>query len=115
MDLFICHVHADNRKKMDPSGEKGLLVGYSETSKAYKVYIPVLKRIIVSRDVQFDEDKALRRSMDLQAEQNPAQDTGIKLETDVQVQVQTQGTCSGRQRDSGGQDPSVIELEDELQ
>ena len=49
--VYYCHVHAYNRKKMDPSGEKGLLVGYSETSKAYKVYIPARKRIIVSRDV----------------------------------------------------------------
>ena len=37
--VCFCHVHADNRKKLDPSGEKGLLVGYSETPKAYKVYI----------------------------------------------------------------------------
>ena len=66
-----CHVHADNRKKLDPSGEKGLLVGYSEISKAYRVYIPARRRIIVSRDVQFDEDRALRRSLDLPAEQQP--------------------------------------------
>ena len=66
-----CHVHADNRKKLDPSGEKGLVVGYSKTSKTYKVYIHARKRIIVSKDVQFDEDRALRRSMDLPAEEQP--------------------------------------------
>ena len=33
--VCYCHVHADNKKKLDPSGEKGLLVGYSEISKAY--------------------------------------------------------------------------------
>ena len=37
--VFYCHIHADTRKKLDPSGEKGLLVGYNETSKAYKVCI----------------------------------------------------------------------------
>ena len=45
--------------KPDPFGEKGLLVGYSEISKAYRVYISARKRIIVSKDVQFNEDKAL--------------------------------------------------------
>ena len=65
--VCYCHVHADTRKKLDSSGEKGLLVGYSETLKAYRVYIPARKRIIVSRDVQFDDDRALRRSMDLPA------------------------------------------------
>ena len=63
-------------KELDPSGEKGLLVGYSKTSKVYRVYIHARKRIIVSRDVQFDEDRALRRSMDLPTKQQPAQDPG---------------------------------------
>ena len=35
--VCYCHVHADNRKKLDPFGEKGLLVGYNETSKVYIV------------------------------------------------------------------------------
>ena len=48
--VYYCHIHADTRKKLDPSREKGLLVGYNETSKAYIVYIPARKRIIVSRD-----------------------------------------------------------------
>ena len=70
-NVCYCHVHADNRKKLDPSGEKGLLVGYNKISKAYRVYIPAPRRIIVSRDVQFDEDRALRRSLDLLTEQQP--------------------------------------------
>ena len=70
--VCYCHIHADTRKKLDPSGEKGLLVGYNKTSKAYKVYILARKRIIVSRDIQFDEDRALWRSMDLPAEQQLA-------------------------------------------
>ena len=82
----------------------GLLVGYSEISKAYRVYIPARRRIIVSRDVQFNEDRALRRSLDLPAEQQS-----------VQVQVQTQSRCSNGQRESGTQDPLVIDLKDELQ
>ena len=57
--VCYCHVHADNRNKLDPSGEKGLLVGYIEISKAYRVHIPTRRRIIVRRDVQFDEDRAL--------------------------------------------------------
>ena len=36
-NVCYCHVHADNRKKLYPYGEKGLLVGCSETSKAYRV------------------------------------------------------------------------------
>ena len=67
--VCYCHVHVDNRKKLDSSGEKGLLVGYSVISKAYRVYIPARRRIIVSRYFQFDEDMALQRSLYLPAEQ----------------------------------------------
>ena len=79
-NVCYCHIHADTRKKLDPSDEKGLLVGYNETSKAYRVYILARKRIIMSRDVQFDKDKALRISMDLSAQEQPTQDSRVKLE-----------------------------------
>ena len=84
-------MHANTRKKLDPSREKGLLVGYREISKENRVYIFARRRIIVSKDVQFDEDRALWRSLDLLVEQQPTQELGVKLEEpDVQVQVQTQ-------------------------
>ena len=69
----------------------------------------------MSIDVHFNEDGALRRSLDLPAEQQPLHDSGVKLEEPyVQVQVHTQTTGSSGQRESGGQDPSVIDLKDEL-
>ena len=44
------------------------------------------------------------------------QESGVKLEEpDVQVQIQTQSTGCGSQRESGGQNPTIIDLEDELQ
>jgi hypothetical protein len=41
--MFGCHVcvHVpkDKRTKLEPSGKKGIFVGYNDTSKAYIVYI----------------------------------------------------------------------------
>ena len=37
-------------------------MGYSESSKAYKIYFPIFKNIDISRDVQFDEDSAYNKS-----------------------------------------------------
>jgi hypothetical protein len=59
--LVYCHVPAE-RTKLEPTTEKGILVGYIETSKAYNVYIPALKRTMVRRDVRFEEDRAYRKS-----------------------------------------------------
>jgi len=36
--MFI-HVPKEKRTKLEPSGKKGTFVGYSETSKAYIIYI----------------------------------------------------------------------------
>jgi hypothetical protein len=40
-------------------------VGYSETSKAYRIYIPGQKFIEVSRDVTFHEETTFRQARDL--------------------------------------------------
>jgi hypothetical protein len=57
--IFVCpvyiHVPKQKRTKMEPSGKKGIFVGYSETSKAYKIYVPGQRYIEVSRDVTFHE------------------------------------------------------------
>lgn len=42
--------------KLDPKGEKAILVGYSSESKAYKLWIPSTTKIIKSRDVCFIKD-----------------------------------------------------------
>ena len=37
-------------------------MGYSESSKAYRIYFPGYKKIDVDRDVTFDEDTAYNKS-----------------------------------------------------
>jgi hypothetical protein len=45
-------------KKLDDHGEKYIFIGYSETSKTYKIYNPITNKFVVSRDVIFSENKA---------------------------------------------------------
>jgi len=40
--LVYIHISKDKRSKLDPSEKKGVFVGYSESSKAYRIYIPGL-------------------------------------------------------------------------
>jgi hypothetical protein len=46
------------------SGKKGIFVGYSDSSKAYRIYIPEQHKIEVSRDLTFNERMALRKSIE---------------------------------------------------
>jgi hypothetical protein len=59
------HIPKEKRTKLEPSGKKGTFVGYSETSKAYRIYIPGQKFIEVSKDVTFHEETVFRRTREL--------------------------------------------------
>ena len=49
------------RTKLDPSRKKGIFVGYSKRSKAYRIYFPRYKKIEISKDVTFDKDTAYNK------------------------------------------------------
>jgi hypothetical protein len=51
------HIHDSQRRKLDDKSKKCVLLGVSEESKAYKLYDPITKKIIISRDVVFEESK----------------------------------------------------------
>ena len=59
--VFECmaHVHAPNtrRTKLENKSFNCVLLGVSEESKAYRLYDPISKRVVISRDVVFEEDK----------------------------------------------------------
>ena len=60
--LVYIHIPREKRMKLDPSGRKGIFVGYSEFVKAYQIYLPGQRRIELSKDVTFEEDVSLWRS-----------------------------------------------------
>eukprot|EP00253_Pinus_taeda_P011071 PITA_11071 len=68
MRVFGCvayaHVPNQLRRKLDSKGDKCVFVGYCDESKAYKLYNPSTKKLIVSRDVQFIEDEAWDGSLE---------------------------------------------------
>ena len=63
--LTYSHVPSKKRSKLEPTAEKGIFVGYDEIYKAYCIYIPARKQTVVRRDVKFKEDKAFRKSREL--------------------------------------------------
>ena len=59
--VFGCigHVHVSDskRKKLDNKSFQCVLLGMSEESKAYRLYDPASKKIVVSKDVVFEENE----------------------------------------------------------
>ena len=72
--IFGCvsyaHVPKQIQRKLDDQSEKCIFIGYSEQSKAYKLYNPVIKKTIINRDFVFKkqeswngtEDKTIERT-----------------------------------------------------
>ena len=46
--------------KLSIRAYEGKLVGYAEEAKAYRICIPSLKKIIISRDVEFFEEMPIQ-------------------------------------------------------
>jgi len=75
--LTYSHVPSEKRTKLDPITQQGILVGYSEVSKAYRIFIPSLRRAVVRRDVIFEADRAFQRSLE----------SRVSVEDDVEAPI----------------------------
>ena len=87
--IFGCpvyiHVPKERRTKLEPSGKKGIFIGYSETSKGYRIYIPGQRTIEVSRDVIFEEDTAFKISNNDECISEEDQETEIEREDNSDI------------------------------
>ena len=54
----IVHVHVpdERRMKLDDKSKSFIFIDYDANSKGYKLYNPRIKKIVISRDVIFDEE-----------------------------------------------------------
>ena len=66
--LTYSHVPYEKRTKLEATCECGIFVGYDETSKALRIYLPEQRRVVVRREVKFEEEKVFRRSLDFEME-----------------------------------------------
>ena len=63
--VAYAHVPYELRRKLDKKGKKSIFVGYSENTKAYKLYDHVAKKVIISRDAQFVENESWDGTVDI--------------------------------------------------
>jgi len=58
--VAYCRIPAEKRTKLDPTTKKRVLVGNSEASKSYRIYIPTTMKTVLHKDVKFEEERALQ-------------------------------------------------------
>ncbi|KAE8721370.1 hypothetical protein F3Y22_tig00016115pilonHSYRG00011 [Hibiscus syriacus] len=66
--IFGCpayvHVPADERSKLDAKSKEYIFLGYKKCVKGFKFWDPVAKKVVISRDVVFDEQSMLQQKQD---------------------------------------------------
>lgn len=55
-NVAYCHVPDEKHTNLDQTADKGFFIGYNETSKAYRIYIPSNKKIVVRQNEKFMEN-----------------------------------------------------------
>ena len=77
MRIFGCltyvHISSEDRSKLDPKSKKCIFFNYEKGVKGYKLWDPVAQKVMISRDVIFDEKsitKAFREDKYQAAESN---------------------------------------------
>jgi len=83
-----CHVTKDARKKLEPTTELGILVGYSDTPHNYRVYLPTSWRTVVRRDLKFDKQKAMRVSLERELQLQAMEELLVRKEEEPQTDVE---------------------------
>lgn len=53
--MFMCQMQG--KPKLENKSFSCVFLGVSDESKAYRLYDPISERIVISRDVVFEEDK----------------------------------------------------------
>ena len=76
--IAYAQVPETKRKKLNDHGEKNIFIGYSDESKAYKLYNPFTNKIVVSRDVIFSEEESWGWNDDLTSKEKPLDLEGQK-------------------------------------
>ncbi|KAK8914629.1 hypothetical protein KSP39_PZI023850 [Platanthera zijinensis] len=96
-------ISAASRNKLESKGEKTILLGYNEESKAYRLYNPLTDKLIIARDVIIDEESewVWENSLD----QNSIQQvTSQETPLDIEIRAQPSLTEEGQHNDSSEDD-----------
>lgn len=76
--VFGCDAYAlvpkHQRTKLDPNSKMYIFVGYSDGTKGYRLWDPTTRKIIINRDVKFNESSLVQLDVDNRVKQDDVSD-----------------------------------------
>lgn len=83
-EAYVNITNKDRESKLSPWAIKRIFVGYDHQSKAYRCFKPIVRKILVTRDIHFNEDMF-----------NPTKKTKINSQNHIEnITIQSFGSCN---------------------
>ncbi|KAK2997449.1 hypothetical protein RJ639_025454 [Escallonia herrerae] len=105
MKFFGCpayvHLHNEERSKLDPKSKECIFLGYEEGVKGYRLWDPVAKKKVISRDVVFNEAHMLNTN----ATSSERQGHTVEIELHEQRTKSTDESTDGSTDELSLEDP----------
>ncbi|CAA7040776.1 unnamed protein product [Microthlaspi erraticum] len=123
--IFGCVAFAlvpyERRIKLDEKSIKCVMFGVSKESKAYRLYDPETKKILISRDVHFDENKDWNWEVNLQSNELSWEEVMTETEREVvdaaddhENQAETEDGEENQEDDNAEEEVAEEEEEEEV-
>jgi len=94
--VAYAHVPKERRGKLDDKSENCIFTGYNKKSKAYKLYNPITKKTIISKDVVFKEQEpwngTIEKIVDAQVPLTEEDDVAKNEQQESQVKTPNRDT-----------------------
>lgn len=97
------HIPKEKRHKWDAKGEKGIMVGYGETTKGYRVYFPQKSEVETKRDIVFVNNSPVKPIQ--QCETINYIEDSVEVPATVEVGAQVEDTSAAGM--SSSQSPTM--------
>eukprot|EP00253_Pinus_taeda_P004115 PITA_04115 len=84
LHIFVCltysYIPKEQRTTLEPMAEKGVFMGYNETSKAYQIF---KQRVVIRKDVMFEEKRAYQRSREYDEKESETSSHYVAKSTNI--------------------------------
>lgn len=109
LHIFGCPAYFHvNESKLDPRAKKAIFMGFSEGVKAFRLWNPESKKIVLSRDVTFDESVMLKQTTPEKENHNPNSNEQVEFE----INTNSGQTTNHPKDDLDDQNESSIQVEE---
>uniref|UniRef100_A0A2N9J9L7 Retroviral polymerase SH3-like domain-containing protein n=1 Tax=Fagus sylvatica TaxID=28930 RepID=A0A2N9J9L7_FAGSY len=78
----MCMCRSGERTKLDPKSRKCIFLGFEKGVKGYRLWDPISKKKVISRDVIFDETFMLKQNDAEVCEDSPKEKSTVEVEFD---------------------------------